>query len=312
MTVSIAPGLRDLFLGTGIRDELDNLRRALACPRVPVPCGSISADGSVLVGNDDWLFVHGGGNDWQQQASGRLQLTPFGLEQWAQLLSRRKSHFDDIGIRYALLIVPEKSCVYSEYLPEGTSPSQQRPVMQLLPLLGSETSYPLTPLRAGKALAPTYYRQNSHWTWFGAYLAAAEIWRRLGILEKEMTPALLSRPVQQDLASKFDCFPDGNYHELDVADRLIFTNQSEIGGHVGRFKHLHNPDAPYHSRVLICGDSYAYDHNLAAWFSFQYRDVFCSWQFGIQKALVEATQPDIVVAQIAERFLIRLPTDALE
>ena len=82
-------------------------------------------------------------------------------------------------------------------------------------------------------------------------------------------------------------------------------------GHVGRFKHLHNPAARHDCRVLIFGDSYAYDAHLAAWFALQCRDVWCAWQVGLQQPLIDQLAPDVVIGEMTERFVTRLPVDQL-
>lgn len=310
MSFRIAPSLRDLFLAVGLRDQLDDLGRAP--PRDSFPCGTVSTDRSVIVGKDRWLFIHEGTNDWHLQKTGQLTLTPAGIDLWTQLFSRRKAYFERLGVPYAHIYVPEKCCVYPEYRPDEPKLSLHRPICQLMPSLGTEVLYPLDVLQAAKALAPTYYRSNSHWTWFGSYLVASVLWRQLGFEEAEAIPVVSRNPVQQDLAVKFEGLPLENYHELDIARYVVFTNETQVKGHVGRFKYIHNPSAENDLRVLIYGDSYAYDHNFAAWFSHQFRHIFCAWQSSLNCQLIETLRPDAVITQMAERYLVALPKDVLE
>lgn len=193
--------LREAFLSVGIRDQMDDLRRAVA--RAPAaaawPCGQVSDDNSAIVGRDGWLFLNGGHNHWSEQAAGQFTLTPHGCELWTSLLQRRRDRMQRRGIRYAHLFAPEKVCVYPELHPAATPLSPQRPVMQIMSQQGAEHSavhYPAQALRAGKTLAPTYYRGNSHWTWFGAWLACQELWLQLGIPVREDIPATRQYPVQ--------------------------------------------------------------------------------------------------------------------
>lgn len=307
----VPAALREVFLAVGLRDQVDDLRRAIAAPRPPLACGQVSEDGAAIAGRDGWLFLHGGNNQWHEQAAGHFRLTPAGLALWVQLLQRRRETLAAQGRRYAQLFVPEKACVYPELHPDAAPPSAERPLMQLMAAAGPHIHYPVQALRAGKGLAPTFHRGNSHWTAWGAYLACLPLWQQLGIEAGDEAPPLYQRPLQQDLSVKFPGQPDENWHELDVAHLLAFSNESEVHGHVGRFKHLHNPAARNDCRVLIFGDSYAYDAHLAAWFALQCRDVYCAWQVGLQQSLIDQWAPDIVMAEMAERFVTRLPVDQL-
>ncbi|MFN9451098.1 MAG: alginate O-acetyltransferase AlgX-related protein [Rubrivivax sp.] len=306
---------REVFLSLAVRDAMDDLRRAMAQPRPVLQAGTVSEDGAAIAGRDGWLFLHAGNNQWNEQAAGHLTLTPDGLVLWAALLQQRRQAMAQQGRRYAHLFVPEKSCVYPEWQREPQAPSPQRPVVQLMAHLAAQgvqdVHYPLAALRAGIGLAPTFHRGNSHWTAWGAYLACRALWPRLGIEVSDTPPPLLQRPAQQDLSVKFDNQADENWHELDVGPWLAYTNEAQVPGHQGRFKHLHNPQAQNHCRVLIFGDSYAYDAHLAAWFALQCRDVFCVWQLGVQQTLIDQLSPDVVITEMAERFATRLPVDQL-
>lgn len=305
----IPAALREVFLSVGLRDQLDDLRRAIAQP--PLRCGQISEDGAAIAGRDGWLFLHAGNNQWNEQAAGHFRLTPAGLALWTQLLQRRRDWLAARGKRYAHLFVPEKACVYPELHADAAPPSPLRPVVELMAQAGPDIHYPLQALRAGKGLAPTFHRGNSHWTAYGAYLACLPLWAQLGITPGDETPPLSQRPLQQDLSVKFPGQPDENWHELELGHLLAFSNEAQVNGHVGRFKHLHNPAANNRCRVLIFGDSYAYDAHLAAWFALQCTDVYCAWQVGLQQPLIEQLAPDIVISEMAERFVTRLPTDLL-
>jgi len=307
----IPAALREVFLSVGLRDQLDDLRRALAQPRPLLACGTVSEDGAAMVGRDGWLFLHGGNNQWNEQAAGHFRLTPAGVQVWGQLLQHRRNWLAVRGMRFSHLFVPEKVCVYPELHPAAAPPSAARPVLQLMDGAAPDLHYPVHALRSGKGLAPTYHRGNSHWTAYGAYLACLPLWAQLGIVPDDSAVPIFQRPIQQDLTVKFSGQPDENWHELDVTQLLVSTNEHEVSGHIGRFKHLHNAHAKNDCRVLFFGDSYAFDAHLAAWFALQCRDVFCAWQVGVQQPLIEQLAPDIVISEMAERFVTRLPTDLL-
>ncbi len=301
------------FAGAGLGDRIDDLRRDLDPHAARRPaCGATSADGSAIAGRDGWLYLHEGSNGWSDQAGGRARLSADGLALWQQVLDRRRRWFAGRGIRFAQLFVPEKACVYPEPHPDAEPPSRLRPVLQLVPP-GSpaDLHYPVEALRAGRTLAPTYHRTNSHWTWWGAYLAAAGLFDTFGLRIADAVPPVFETAVQHDLAVKFDGVPDETWRGVDGSVWRDYTNEAQIAGHQGRLSHFLNPSAPNACRVLIFGDSYTFDHGLAAWFAFHCREVLCLWQTGVSDALVAQTRPDIVVAEMAERFVARVPVDGL-
>ena len=304
--------LSPVFTSVAWQDEFERvseyLRRPSSCSIAP---GTVSGDNSAVMGRDGWHYIHQGSNQWLLQARGQLFLRSEVLKAWCALLASRDSWLKSRGARYAHIFVPEKIVVLPEHHLEGDEISPERPVVQITQNSPVEILYPVDALRKAQSSAPIWYRSNSHWNWHGAYVAASILWRHLGFVEGQVRPILRRALREHDLAVKWPNCVREIFHELDVRALLTFSNDAKIQGHVGRIRQWRNVDAPNSVRVLIFGDSYAYDHNFAAWFVQQCSEVVCVWYSGIEGNIVELVKPDIVVTQMAERYAAQIPVDRL-
>jgi alginate O-acetyltransferase complex protein AlgJ len=114
------------------------------------------------------------------------------------------------GISLVVTVVPAKARVYPEYL-GGRAPSQAHEqlysrLLNSLTQARIPTADLLTPLQQGKAREPTYFRADTHWTPWGAKLAAArtaEVARNNGLTSdsaaRYITSRETSRPYRGDL-----------------------------------------------------------------------------------------------------------------
>lgn len=138
----------------------------------------------VKVGKDGWLFFF----------MAKRNMAAFGqqdpsLNQKATEKMQRKTRFcEELGVIYLPLIIPTKTSVYPEFLPD-------RMARQIGQLHGGDVTDLhrflqtkgtgirsvdlLTPFLQRKTNAPIYFRTDAHWTEYGAYIAAEETLREL-------------------------------------------------------------------------------------------------------------------------------------
>ena len=127
-------------------------------------------------GKDDWLFL---GNSYNDTVA-KLKLS---IEPSDQKISNEIARFSalakqgrELGTEIALLIGPNKSSVYTEYLPNEIKPSSIRYLSYFTDHLSSiENLYMLDPtetlLRAKEGEGFLYWRTDTHWNQKGSYLA---------------------------------------------------------------------------------------------------------------------------------------------
>ena len=124
-------------------------------------------------GRDGYLFHRD--HDVLEQLAGSITLRPRQLEVWIAALRGRLDWCDRHGAATRFLVIPEKHVVYEDKLPLFARVSPRRPAMQLLGALNAglrkTVLYPLDALKAASAVRPTYFKTDTHWTAYGAYVA---------------------------------------------------------------------------------------------------------------------------------------------
>jgi hypothetical protein len=108
------------------------------------------------------------------------------------------------------------------------------------------------------------------------------------------------------------CFqppPEEEAGWLKPAGQVVFDNRhlELTGKHAGSRYAIVNPEAPDPRRVLICGDSYAFDAGLAYALSAVFAEVAFVWSKSVIWDLVEQHRAEVVIWQSAERFLATVP-----
>ena len=125
----------------------------------------------VVLGKDGWLFTDeefNVGNGAARDLDRNLALVGWVHRE----LAKR-------GIALVVAVVPAKARVYAEHLdrrePPGIHRTLYADIESALAANGIANAKLLAPLEAGKAREPTYLRTDTHWTPYGASLAASAI-----------------------------------------------------------------------------------------------------------------------------------------
>ncbi len=282
---------------------------------------------SVHVGRDGWLFLIGGSNRVMDRYRGGLRHWLL-LRGWTRLIKARAARARTLGIRCLHVVVPEKLSVY-DHLTEGlrydpTKASSRR----LARRLSRDPAYLdlLAPLRAGRdGPVPLYLRTDTHWTAQGCMLAYREIMRALGAVPpadiadrprmvsdelmdlgeklRERPRERLERFMLKRDAARVSVGPLLAAYEAQGRDREI---------HVGAHVVYCNAAVGADPRCLVLfGDSCAHfdPFLLTGLLAESFREVHFVWSANLDWSYIAAVRPDILLFEVAERFLARLPTD---
>lgn len=133
----------------------------------------------VIRGRDGWLFY---GAEERDELTGAASLDDAALARLVTIFRARSDWSAAHGARYLLLIVPNKSTIYSEKLPPQIRPVRPTILDRLLPRLqaaGIEAPDLRPALIALAARTDAYARGDTHWTNAGAYVADRAIAARL-------------------------------------------------------------------------------------------------------------------------------------
>ena len=284
----------------------------------------------VHVGRDGWLFLTGGSNDVLAQYRAEA-FPPALLAQWRRLLERRLHLAGHLRARYLHVVVPDKLSVYDDRLDGLRIDPRLAPARRLARALrfspAARANLDLLPLfRARRDGPPLYLRTDSHWTAYGCDLAYRAILARLGVVPRDDLGAARHRETRRglgDLGSKLvppraetaEIWNFSRRAERFYADPRVLDFEARgvrhwAGGTGTHVAYRNGGPGVSRHRVLLLGDSYTghgwqpWAGTLSAVMAETFSELHVIWSSGIDWAYVAQVRPDVIVTEIAERFVI--------
>jgi len=197
---------------------------------------------SVIMGKESWLFYCSEALDDGNTINdfrGAIPLSRSELDGLQRKLEDNAREFERMNIPYLVVIVPNKNTVYDEFLPDSIR--KFRPATrldQLIAHLREHSSARVLDLRdvfrRARGGHPLYWKTDSHWNTYGAYLGYAEIVRTLSARLPTLHPVSINggqvevkrSPLGRDLAqmlSMQDLLPEENETEFSLSATLDAT-----------------------------------------------------------------------------------------
>ncbi|GHT04066.1 hypothetical protein FACS1894139_05620 [Planctomycetales bacterium] len=135
-----------------------------------------------FTGQEGWLFL---GNDYEaclDKLTGKISpaIRAQSESSSAAIITQLKQYD---GVKKIVFVGPNKSSIYPEFLPSDVRPSNQRyinPILQKFQESGLDVFDPTEILLNAKKEKLLYYRTDTHWNSFGAYLAVKGMLEHLG------------------------------------------------------------------------------------------------------------------------------------
>jgi alginate O-acetyltransferase complex protein AlgJ len=271
----------------------------------------------------DKLFLTGGSNDVLRLYDD-ADLLP--IEDWRSRIAAREAFFAGLGVKWCMLLVPEKLSVLGDsLLPAGSVPPAQR-LLDVVP-------HPnlVNPTEALRRLSPAgYARTDSHWLPEGAACAFAQVMATLGLDFDAAAPAQLAlREVSfhGDLwDTSHEDLPQDRFARRALPDSVqrVHANrivtfkethglENETGLHTGSHVVWRNDAAPHAARVVLFGSSFSEYRAECSLLSFlaaiTFAEVHFVWSADLDRGLIARIAPDIAILEMPERFLTHCPRD---
>ena len=283
----------------------------------------------IHVGRDGWLFLTGGANAVLDQ----YRPTParwWRLRAWARLIERRGERAGAAGIRYVHTVVPEKLTIYPHLCAWPLIDPRQSPARRLAAAVEHRGQSRLlvdlvSPMMSDEGDDRLYWRTDTHWTLAGCLVAYRELCAALDAVPRT---DLAGRPYSDrdsvmDLGAKMvpPITEQVRVYGLQRDARRHFANELVTDHETGlttRPPHtavhvVHENASPGADprRLLVYGDSCSHYHpfRLTGLLAETFREVHFVWSADVDWRHVAAVRPDILVTEIAERFLVRVPDD---
>ena len=287
----------------------------------------------VYEGKDGWLFLIGGTNAIGELYDRSAALLPDAkLQRWVHLIEARARRFERMGIQYVHVSVPEKLTIYDNRLHDPIVDWRLSPAMRLRGMMRASKYADvwldlIGPLRAARDRQELYYRTDTHWKAEGCFLAYTLLCGKIGLTPD---PTLLERAYRDleavlDLGMKMEPaiservkFYDFARHSArsysNVIAKYLDTVTENALVHVGSHVRYKNESPGIaQKKILIFGDSYASQRTdaLTGMLAETARDVEFVWSSNLDWVYIKRAQPDVVIYELAERFLTLLPGDRL-
>jgi alginate O-acetyltransferase complex protein AlgJ len=283
----------------------------------------VSSNKDVVIGRGGWLFYTD--HKLMEQHTGANVFTPAELENWVARMEAARDWLARRGVSFYVMIVPDKNSVYPENLPQyPRRPGTVTRFDQLAERLGRSSLDFIDPraalVRAKAAGAEIYIPGDTHWTERGAFIAYDLLMDRVRVRYHGIQPLTLDgfksshgAPMASDLARLLGLEGELAYTverltPLEASRQVKPMTVTNRPGWPWALNEIDN-DLEDRPRLLVYGDSFT-SYVLGPHFLYEtFRDpVYTNHHGGtLNLALVDEFKPDIVVMQMAERYLYLVP-----
>lgn len=290
----------------------------------------------VHIGSDGWLFLVGGSNDVLQYycADGFFDAA---AKLWLAKIRTRVDRAAAMGARYHHMTIPDKLTVMAQHY-RGNLPFAKQAPTRALPRIWAHTYpspqppfvdvLPFFEQRASKG-AKLYWKTDSHWTFEGAYSAYQVYCHVVGatanveILTAPTSSAELlldlgrkvAPPIREEYITKKFLRDAKRVFANSMVEFKESTGRIDEGGlHLGSHVVFSN-SAPTADprRVLVFGDSYSEyrTHQLTGILAETFAETHFIWSPNIDWTYAASVKPDLILTEMAERFMNVVPADDL-
>ena len=261
---------------------------------------------NVLIGKEDWLYYTGENNIQDYECT--IPFTGAELAVIRERLLGWNERLQQHGIRFYVVIAPNKESIYPQYLPDqvqaGVRACRIDQVMQKLQNTSLNVLDLRSPLQSAAQTAQVYHRTDTHWNSTGALIASQTILARI---QKDIPDVRV--PIAEEYTSEI------RDHSGDLAgflprDTRFVEREAflvplqpsavvfEEGSDGTAVSSIPGSDLP--KAVVFC-DSFS--DALKPYLSEHFSRVVYSRSFDLDFYLIEREQPEVVIFELAQRYL---------
>ncbi len=276
-----------------------------------------------IIGKNGWLFMAKESenvNEVDYFRSKKL-FSKEELKHWRNTLEQRRDWLANRGILYFFIIVPNKSTIYSEFMPDFIHPVRnQSRLDQLLNYLKKNSDFQIIDVRKvlinAKKDCEVYYKTDSHWNEYGAYIAYREIMKYIGKYFKNIKPMSISN-FEIEIRNRFGgdlaitlSLQDTIYREnfIEFRSKIPLKARGKRLGNISKYVSQTCSECRVSGlpNAVIVHDSFI--HELKPFISEHFSRILYVWDWGLNfySDIIEKEKPKIVIEEMAERFLMNM------
>lgn len=260
----------------------------------------------ILEGPFGHLFLNNDTNDTAAQFRGERLITPEDLASWKSYFQDLRARADKIGIAAVFMVAPAKEEIFPDLYPIGRA--EVTPIDQLIPAAADiSLLFPAPELRVDRGLA--YCRTDTHWSDYGARIAAEVYLRHAGLAEhiKSLPSNFRFSEKAGDLGRNLIPPMTEPWMRAKLSPDSVFAFDNKISNH-GKIWIFHNASAPVAETLVLFGDSFGVNLSKSLSAVFQ-RVVYCHTAAMWDPLVVEEEKPRYVLLEMAQRFIVQPPLD---
>lgn len=274
-----------------------------------------SPSDQVLIGKNGWLYYAGDGETKDSRHVSRLSEDQ--LRRMVMSYEIKRQWLAEQGIRYMLVIAPNKSTSYFENLPSAFNIVRSDSVIDDLKnhLLKYSSVCVIDPrdrIKEAKHAATLYYKYDSHWNNYGAFIAYSQIMEQI----QSWHPGMQILSLEDFVVSKKDRKAGdiaqmiGGGKFVADEDYILTPKKSYSSFFLNKNLKARDPFTMKNvnaniQQVVVFRDSFF--SALVPFLSESFwlsRYYWQNWDSKVQiEEIIEQYKPDIIIEEIAERFL---------
>ncbi|MFC1733288.1 hypothetical protein ACFL6I_23565, partial [candidate division KSB1 bacterium] len=265
----------------------------------------------VILGKKDWFFA--GEPKLIEDYRCIYPLNEEQLKRIRQNLLARIKWFNEKGIKYYIIIPPNKNNIYPEFLPDYIRKvSTKSKLDQVLKYLENDTEIKIIDVRpvlkSAKKRQQIYFKSDTHWNQIGAYLGYYSLFNEICKDFPQLKPLELNELGQKCFQSK-----KGDIAKMLALNDVYVRNEIKLStpniNPIKEFKTNRYPkrtkitsyDSGNGLKLVMFRDSFG--SHLLPLIQYHFsRSVFI-WTYELNTEIIEKEKPDIVIQQFLERFI---------
>lgn len=266
----------------------------------------------VLLGKEDWLFYITANvpelDDEKPIADfqGINLYTDEEMNIFVDRLKRVEEKLANNGVKFVIMVCPNKENIYHELLPQGISrvetPSKAQRLVKCLEENDLKVIFPEKELLEQKDDYQLYYKYDTHWNLLGGYIGEQEILSFLTGEKHKITDYNVwidEGECPKDLAVMLNAPEIFNDDKMYIVDYKPEITATQIEFSEDGVSNVFTSNSENDTRVMLVRDSYG--EAMMNYLSKDFSDSIFVHRNGFDYGFIDVYKPDVVIYEVVER-----------